>query len=101
MCAVEAIQVLESTGLYVGAIIADWALSNRKYFNLHKLQNKENLKDGVVCWTYPHWTNPEAGFQKTYLICDISHLMKTTNSIENLHGNLNTRNLVVNLKIFY
>ena len=80
MCAVEAIQVLESIGPNVGAITANGALPNRKYFNLHKLQNKENVKDGVVYWIYPHWTNPEAGFQRTYLICDISHLMKTTNS---------------------
>ena len=44
--------VLESIGLYVRAITADGASPNRKYFNLHKLENEENVEDGVVYWTY-------------------------------------------------
>ena len=90
----EAIQILEYIVLYVGVIAGDGALSNRKYFNLCKLQKKENAKD-VVFWTYPYWTNSYAGVQqtywtypcrtnsyigvqKTYFISDISHLIKTT-----------------------
>ena len=95
-CALEAIRILESIGLCVRAITADGASPNRKSFNLHKLENQENVKDGVVYWTYP-W----APLRKIYLICDVPHLIKTTrNNVENSHGNLNTRNLMVSLNIF-
>ena len=41
-------------------------------------------------------------FTKIYFICDVPHLMKTTrNNIENSPANLNTRNLMVSLKIFF
>ena len=67
------------------------------YFNFHKLENLENVKVGVVYWTY----NPWALLRKIYFIFDVPHLIKTTrNNIENLHGNLNTRNLMVSLNIF-
>ena len=96
-CAPEAIRILKSIGLYVRAITADGASPNRKYFNLHKLENQKNVKDGAVYWTY----NPWVPLRKIYFICDVPHLIKTTrNNIENSHGNLNTRNLMVSLKIF-
>ena len=47
-CALEAICILESIGLYVRAITADLASPNRKYFNLHKLENHQIAKYGVV-----------------------------------------------------
>ena len=97
-CALEAIRILESIGLCVRAITADGSSPNRNYFNLHKLENQENVKDGVVYWTY----NPWAPLRKIYFICDVPHLIKTTrNNIENSHGNLNTRNLMVSLNIFF
>ena len=34
------------------AITADGGSPNRKYFNFHKLENQENVKDDVVYWTY-------------------------------------------------
>ena len=96
-CALEAIRILESIGLYVRAITADGTSPNRKYFNLHKLENQENVKDDVVYWTY----NPWAPLKKIYFICDVPHLIKTIrNKIENSHGNLNTKDLMVSLKIF-
>ena len=42
--ALEAIPILEYIVLYVGVIAGDGALSNRKYFNLCKLQKKEKFK---------------------------------------------------------
>ena len=79
------------------AITADGASPNRKYFDLHKLENQENFKDDVVYWTYNLWIP----LRKIYFICDVSHLIKTTtNNIKNSHGNLNTRNLIASLKIF-
>ena len=53
--ALEAIRILESIGLYVRAVTADGASPNRKYFNLLKLENQENVKDGIVYWTYNPW----------------------------------------------
>ena len=34
------------------AIKTDGGSPNRKYFNFHKLENQENVKDDVVYWTY-------------------------------------------------
>ena len=95
---IEAIRVLESIRLYVRAITADVASPNRKYFNLHKSGNQEkDAKDDVVYWIY----NPWAPLRKTYFICDVPPLIKTTsNNTENSHGNLNTRNLMVSLRIY-
>ena len=96
-CALEAIWIPGSVGLYVRAITADGASPNRKYFNLHKLENQKNVKDDVVYWAYDLWIP----LRKIYFICDVSHLIKTTrNQIKNSHRNLNTRNLIVSLKIF-
>ena len=43
--ALETIQMLESIRLYVREITADGASPNGKYFNLHKLENQEHVKD--------------------------------------------------------
>ena len=45
-CTLEVISILESIGLCVRAITADGASPNRKYFNLHILENQE--KDNIV-----------------------------------------------------
>ena len=44
-CALETIQVLESIRPCVREITADGASPNGKYFNLHKLENQEHVKD--------------------------------------------------------
>ena len=43
-CPLEAIRILESIGLCVRAITFNGTSPNRKYFNLHKLENQENVK---------------------------------------------------------
>ena len=96
-CALEAIWILESIELHLRAVTADGASPNRTYFNLQELENQENVKDVVVYWTY----NPWSPLRDIYFICEAPHLIKTTrNKIGNMHGNLNTRNLMVSLKIF-
>ena len=96
-CALEAIRILESIELHLRAVTADGACPNRTYFNLQELENQENVKDVVVYWTY----NPWSPLRDIYFICEAPHLIKTTrNKIGNMHGNLNTRNLMASLKIF-
>ena len=96
-CALEAIRILESIELHLRAVTADGASPNRTYFNLQELENQENVKDVVVYWTY----NPWSPLRDIYFICEAPHLIKTTrNKIGNMHGNLNTRNLMASLKIF-
>lgn len=51
----EAIGILEQMDLKVHAIIADGASPNRKFMKLHKLENEENMADGVVYWTWNEW----------------------------------------------
>ena len=80
------------------AITADGGSPNRKYFNFHKLENQENVKDDVVYWTYNPWTP----LRKIYFICDVQHFIGTiTINIEKSHGSLNTRNFMVSLKIIF
>lgn len=102
-CAHEAIGILESIGLKVRAVTADGASPNRKYFKLHKLpeNTKEtNLFHGNVYWAYNPWAFSSK--RKIYFFSDPPHLMKTTrNNLENSHANKKSRNLVVNLLIFF
>ena len=71
---------------------ADGASPNRKFFNLHKMENNENTTYGSVNWAM----NPWDWSRKIYFVCDVPHLIKTTrNNLENSHGNKQTRNLIV------
>ena len=96
-CAHEAARLLEGLGLKVRAITADGASPNRKFFNLLKMDCGENTINGSVYWAANHWD----WSRKIYFICDVPHLIKTTqNNLENSHGNRKTRNLIVRLIFF-
>ncbi|XP_065675289.1 uncharacterized protein LOC136091541 [Hydra vulgaris] len=90
-CAWNAIMILESIGLKVRAIVSDGATANRKFYNLHKMEDSSNISEGVVYWTLNHCA-PE---RKIFFICDVPHLLKTTrNNLENSHWNKKSRNLM-------
>ena len=54
-CAWEAIGILESLSLKVRAVVADGAAPNRKFMKLHRLIGDENVKNGIVYWTWKEW----------------------------------------------
>ncbi|XP_065652969.1 uncharacterized protein LOC136080281 [Hydra vulgaris] len=91
-CAWNAIMILESIGLKVRAIVSDGATANRKFYNLHKMEDSSNISEGVVYWTLNHCA-PE---RKIFFICDVPRLLKTTrNNLESSHWNKKSRNLMV------
>ena len=51
-CAWNAIMILEPIGLR--SIVSDGASPNRKFYNVHKLDDCSNEVDGVVHWTWNH-----------------------------------------------
>lgn len=51
----DAIGILEEMELQVHAIIADGASPNRKFIKMHKLENEQNMAEGVVYWTWNEW----------------------------------------------
>ena len=97
-CALEAIRILESIGLYTRFITADGASPNRKYFRLHALPDGINMKHDVIFWTW----NLFATSRCIYFVCDVPHLIKTVrNNVENSHGNKKTRNFMVSITYIY
>ena len=85
-CVWEAVSVLEALDLQVRCFISDGASPNRTFYRLHG-------QPGEVPYFAINLCSIE---RKIYLICDTPHLMKTVrNNWENLHGNKNTRNLLV------
>ena len=82
-------------GFHVRTFVCDGASPNRKFFKMHLLEDKSNVKDGVVYWTW----NKYRRNSKIYFICDPPHLIKTIrNNLENSGANKNTRNLIVSVQ---
>ena len=92
----EGVRVAEIVGFNVHALVCDGASSNRSFFEMHRMENGENVSvDGVVYWSY----NPCHPDRKVYFISDPPHLMKTLrNNLENSGGNKATRRLMVSLR---
>ena len=74
-------------------MVCDEASPNRRFYRIHELADGENKSpDGAVYWIYNRFDKR----RKTYLFCDVAHLLKTIrNNFENSHGLNNTRNLMV------
>ena len=95
-CVWEGFKVLETIGLKVVFFTCDGASPNRRFYQLHELNDGENISDdGVVYWCWNRFSDFDEE-RKIYFICDVPHLIKTTrNNLENSHGHNNTRNLMV------
>ena len=90
----EATRILKCVGFKARAWVCDRASPNCKFFKVNHLDQVA----GIVYLTI----NSFESSRKIYFISDVPHLLKTTkNNLENSHGNLNTRNLFVNLIIDY
>ena len=91
----QAVGVLEAISLKVRFFCSDGASPNRSFYNLHRLEEKENVsKDGALYWTYN--VHAPCRTRKIYFISDVPHLLKTTrNCFANSHAHSNTRNLVI------
>ena len=88
----EAVGVLEMSGLKVMAFISDGASQNRRFYGLHKLDDKSNTSpEDVVYWCINRF-DPS---RRIYFFSDPPHLMKTIrNNLEKSVAN-GTRNLMV------
>lgn len=89
----KAVQILETIGLEVAAIVCDGAAPNRRFLKIHELdENFNKSDDGVIYWAQNRY-DPT---RKIYFFSDPPHLIKTIrNNFENSHGRNNTRNLMV------
>ena len=85
----EAVKVLKIIGFTIRAFICDGASPNRKFFEMHRLEDNSNVSDdGVVYWAVNRYDRTK----KIYFICDPPHLLKTLrNNFENSNGHNNTR----------
>ena len=91
----EAVGILEASNLNAVSFVCDGASANRKFFEMHRLEDGSNVSpDGVVYWAW----NRCAMDRKIYFSSDVPHLMKTLrNNLENSGSNKKSRNLVVSL----
>ena len=89
----EGVRIMEMSGFCVRAFVSDGAAPNRRFYQLHRLQDDVNVSaDGVVFWAW----NRYAKHRKIYFICDPLHLIKTLrNNLENSNGHNKTRHLMV------
>ena len=91
----EYVGILEGLGIHFRAFESDGASTIRRFFCLHECTHKENvLIDDVVYWTWNRINKAE----QIFFISDPPHLIKTlVNNLENSHGHLNTRHLIVSV----
>ena len=83
----ECVESLEGLGFKVMAFVADGASCNRKFYNMHTMDNGITHKIKNV---YADEERP------IFLISDVPHLIKTArNSWANSHAHANTRHLWV------
>ena len=98
-CVWECVRALECINLKVLFFTSDGAAPNRRFYRLHLMPDGANKSDdGVTYWCWNRYASEQ---RKLYFFCDVPHLVKTVrNNIENSHGHLNTRNLMVCLILF-
>ena len=89
----EAVHVVEAIGLHVHSFVSDGASANRKFYEMHRLEDSANVSpEGLVYWAWNRYDLT----RKIYFFSDPPHLLKTLrNNLENSGGNKGTRNLMV------